>query len=48
MYNLETFYEARGKAEEYYSFMSLEDRKDGEEECRPFAESIELDNVSFL
>lgn len=47
MYNLETFYEALGKAEEYYSFMSLEDRKDGEEECRPFAESIELDNVSF-
>ena len=48
MYNLETFYEALGKAEEYYSFMSLEDRKDGEEECRPFAESIELDNVSFM
>lgn len=47
MYNLETFYEALGKAEEYYSFMSLEDREDGDEECRPFAESIELDNVSF-
>ena len=47
MYNLETFYEALGKAEEYYSFMSLEDRKDGDEECKPFAESIELDNVSF-
>lgn len=47
MYNLETFYEALGKAEEYYSFMSLEDREDGDEECKPFTESIELDNVSF-
>lgn len=47
MYNLETFYEALGKAEEYYSFMELEDREDGTEECTPFSDSIELKNISF-